>query len=87
MKLLTLLVLILVITPAMAELTDYQRGIQQGLLVGLKMGYLQGAAPFNTNAAQQYSSMLSAYNARLPVIFGNNLTYPDYILEVSSSEE
>ena len=71
---LLILAIISLMAPVMAELNDYQKGVQDGLTAGIKMGALLGAAPYNSNSAQQYNSMLNAYNARLQTIFGPNQT-------------
>lgn len=60
--------------PVMAELTDYQRGVYDGLSAGGQIGYLRGAAPYDTTAAQQYNSIVSQFNSWLQNVFGSNQT-------------
>jgi hypothetical protein len=62
----------LVAIPAMAELTDYQKGVHDGLASGLKIGYLLGGAPCDTNSAQKYSNMFNSFNSWLQNVFGTN---------------
>jgi hypothetical protein len=67
-------ILSLVAIPAMAELTDYQKGVNDGLASGLRIGYLLGGAPYSTSANQQYSSMVNSFNSWLQSEFGSNQT-------------
>jgi hypothetical protein len=67
-------ILSLVAVPAMAVMTDYQKGVNDGLANGLRIGYLLGGAPYNTNANQQYSSMVNPFNSWLQGTFGANQT-------------
>ena len=67
-------ILSLVAIPAMADMTDYQKGVNAGLMNGLRIGYLLGGAPYSTNAAQQYSSMVNPFNSWLQATFGANQT-------------
>jgi hypothetical protein len=60
--------------PVMAELTDYQKGVYDGLSAGGQIGYLRGAAPYDATAAQQYGSLVNQYNAWLQSVFGDNQT-------------
>ena len=60
--------------PVLAELTDYQKGVYDGLSAGGQIGYLRGAAPYDATAAQQYSSLVNQYNAWLQSVFGDNQT-------------
>ena len=67
-------ILSLVAIPAMADMTDYQKGVNDGLANGLRIGYLLGGAPYDTNAAQKYSSMVNPFNSWLQGTFGANQT-------------
>ena len=60
--------------PALAELTDYQQGVYDGLSAGGQIGYLRGAAPYDATAAQQYNITVNQYNAWLQSVFGDNQT-------------
>ena len=64
----------LVAMPVMAELTDYQRGVEDGIKAGGRITYYMGAAPYDTNAAQQYSGMVNQFNSWLQSVFGSNQT-------------
>jgi len=58
----------------MAELTDYQKGVNDGLANGLRIGYLLGKSSYDTNAAQQYGSLVNPFNSWLQSVFGANQT-------------
>jgi hypothetical protein len=60
--------------PVLAELTDYQQGVYDGLRAGGQIGYLLGAAPYDATAAQQYNITVNQYNAWLQSVFGGNQT-------------
>ena len=64
----------LVAMPVMAELTDYQRGVMEGMKAGLTMGKLLGAAPYDSASAQNYNNLVDSFNRKLVSIFGNNQT-------------
>ncbi len=64
----------LVAMPAMAELTDYQKGVHDGLASGIRIGYLLGGASYDTSASQQYSNMVNSFNSWLQNVFGANQT-------------
>ncbi len=64
----------LVAMPVMAELTDYQKGVMDGMKAGMRMGKLLGAAPYDTTAAQDYNNLVDRFNQGLAMIFGNNQT-------------
>jgi len=70
----TIAMLSLMAFPALAELTDYQQGIYDGLSAGGQIGYLRGAAPYDATAAQQYNITVNQYNAWLQSVFGDNQT-------------
>lgn len=60
--------------PVMAELTDYQRGVEDGIKAGGRITYYLGAAPYDTNSANQYSNLVNPFNAWLQSVFGSNQT-------------
>jgi len=64
----------LVAMPVMAELTDYQKGVNDGLIKGLRIGYMLGGSSYDTNSAQQYSGMVNPFNTWLQSVFGANQT-------------
>lgn len=69
-----LAILSLAAIPAMADMTDYQKGVHDGLMNGLKIAYLLGGAPYNTNSNQQYSNMINPFNSWLQSVFAANQT-------------
>lgn len=78
MKLKSLLILlalvILLSIPSIGELTDYQKGVMDGMKSGLRMGALLGRAPYDSASAQDYNNMVDGFNQGLIAIFGNNQT-------------
>ena len=78
MKLKNLLILLplifLLSIPVIGGLTDYQKGVYDGLASGTRIGYWLGKAPYDTNAAQQYNSMVALFNNWLQAVFGANKT-------------
>jgi hypothetical protein len=72
---LALLIMVsLLAIPALAELDDYQKGVEDGLTAGLRIGKLLGAAPFDPYQAQTYNAEVDPFNQGLSVVFGNNQT-------------
>jgi hypothetical protein len=69
-----LVIALLVSTPALAELTDYQRGVQAGLQVGLFMGELRGMGRYTLDSANQFNSYLSSFEQFLFNTFKENET-------------
>ena len=69
-----LVLLSLVAIPALGELTDYQKGVSDGLAAGMRIGRLLGAAPFDPNQAQTYNDQVDSFNQGLATVFGNNQT-------------
>lgn len=67
-----LVLLSLVAIPALGELTDYQKGVMDGMKAGLRMGKLLGAAPYDPAQAQEYANMVETFNQGLSSIFGEN---------------
>jgi hypothetical protein len=72
-----LVLLSLVAIPALGELTDYQKGVTDGLAAGMRIGRLLGAAPFDPNEAQTYNGQVDSFNRGLSAVFGNNQTALD----------
>lgn len=53
--------------------TDYQKGVHEGLWVGLKMGQLLGLAQSgNLTAVDEFNSLVDKYNDGLIKIFGED---------------
>ena len=67
-------VLSLGIIPVFGELTDYQKGVTDGLAAGLRMGRLLGSAQYDRNAAQQYDEFVNNFNKGIADIFAGNQT-------------
>lgn len=58
--------------PALAELTPYQQGIQEGLKAGFRMGQAYQIAL--DGKTSDYNKMVEPFNARLKEIFADNAT-------------
>ncbi len=67
-----LILLILLIIPALGELSEYQKGVFDGLKAGMRMGILLGAAPFDQNQAQIYNGQVDEFNQGLSAVFEGN---------------
>jgi hypothetical protein len=67
-------VLSLGIMPVFGGLTDYQKGVMDGLANGLYMGKLLGSAQYDKNAAQQYNQFVNNFNQGIAQIFAGNQT-------------
>ena len=71
-----LVMLILTISPALGEMTDYQRGVANGLKIGMFMGEYYGRGQYVMDYAGQFNTYLESYNQFLWASFANNQT-PD----------
>jgi hypothetical protein len=69
-----LVMLISAIPPAIGEMTDYQRGVANGLKIGLFMGEYYGRGQYVMESAGQYNTYLESYNQFLWASFANNQT-------------
>ena len=69
-----LIMFILAVAPAIAEMTDYQRGVANGLKIGLFMGEYYGRGQYVVNYAGQYNTYLDMYNQFLWSSFSTNQT-------------
>ncbi len=70
-----LIVLLLAcLMPVMAEMSDYQRGVANGLKIGLFMGEYYGRGQYVTDYAGQYNTYLESYNQFLWASFADNRT-------------
>ena len=72
-----LILLLMSIAPVMGEMTDYEKGVANGLKIGLFMGELHGKAQYAENAAKEFNSYLERFNAFLKTSFGANQTLID----------
>ncbi len=69
-----LVMLILTISPALGEMTDYQRGVANGLKIGMFMGEYYGRGQYVMDYAGQFNTYLESYNQFLWASFANNQT-------------
>lgn len=60
--------------PAGAEMTEYERGVANGLRVGLFIGELLGESHFSSDSALEFNSFLDQFHQFLAESFGNNQT-------------
>lgn len=67
-------ILAMIIMPAIADLNDYQRGVEEGLKIGFFMGNLSGSAHCSIEAARSYNANLAQFNNCLAKIFDHNET-------------
>lgn len=68
------LVLVLLAGPATAELTDYQRGVLDGIQAALSMGRLLGMSEYDPAMATDFNQAVDPWNAWLVQIFSENQT-------------
>ncbi|MBN1322515.1 MAG: hypothetical protein JW986_00735 [Methanotrichaceae archaeon] len=73
-SILALIAILALASAGAAELSDYQRGVIDGLETGLQMGGLKGEASCNSQAATSFNSYVDAFNEGLLRIFGQNDT-------------
>ncbi len=73
-SILALIAILALASAGAAELTDYQRGVIDGLKNGLQMGELKGEASCNSQAAASFNSYVDVFNEGLLGIFGQNET-------------
>jgi hypothetical protein len=80
-RLLVLLTLIFLLSiSVLGELTEYQRGVANGLKIGLLMGEYYGRGQYVVDYANQYNAYLDNYNQFLWSSFGGNQTIMDEFL-------
>jgi hypothetical protein len=72
-----LIMLILAIPSALGEMTEYQRGVANGLKIGLFMGEYHGQGQYVMESAGQFNTYLESYNQFLWASFANNQTLID----------
>ena len=68
------IMLITAVPPALGEMTEYQRGVANGLKIGLFMGEYYGRGQYVTDYAGQFNTYLESYNQFLWASFANNQT-------------
>jgi hypothetical protein len=69
-----LIILLLAVAPAFGEMTDYQRGVANGLRIGLFMGEYHGRGQYVLETAGQFNTYLENYNQFLWDAFADNQT-------------
>lgn len=69
-----LIMLTLAVPSALGEMSDYQRGVVNGLKIGLFMGEYYGKGQYVTETAGQFNTYLENYNKFLWDSFANNQT-------------
>ena len=62
------------LVPVLAEMSEYQRGVANGLKIGLFMGEYYGRGQYVTDYSGQYNTYLESYNQFLWASFGDNRT-------------
>src|SRR5271157_988268 len=73
-KILAIAALILLLIPAMAELTDYQKGVQAGIQAGFSIGRSYQQSYDGTLDAARYNQAINQYNQFIQSIFAGNQT-------------
>src|SRR5512136_651873 len=71
------IMLITAVPPALGEMTEYQRGVANGLKIGLFMGEYYGRGQYVTDYAGQFNTYLEDYYQFLYASFANNQTLID----------
>jgi hypothetical protein len=69
-----LIMLIVAAVPALGDMTEYQRGVANGLKIGLFMGEYHGKGQYVMETAGQFNTYLENYNQFLWDTFANNQT-------------
>lgn len=90
MRLKSLIILLALLSllsiPATGELTEYQRGVANGLKVGLYMGGLYGRGQYSADYAREFNNFLDPYKQFLVASFGNNQTLiNEFTLSINQS--
>lgn len=71
------LIILALAAPALGQMTEYQRGVANGLKIGLFMGEYYGRGQYVTDYAGQYNTYLENYYQFLYASFANNQTLID----------
>jgi len=66
--------LMIAVPAVLGEMTDYQRGVANGLKIGLFMGEYYGKGQYVTESAGQFNTYLENYNQFLWTSFADNQT-------------
>ena len=73
-KILAITALIVLLIPAMAELTDYQKGVQAGIKAGFSMGRSYQQSYDGTLDAGRYNQAINNYDQTIQSVFAGNQT-------------
>jgi len=73
-KILAISALIMLLIPAMAELTDYQKGVQAGIKAGFSMGRSYQQSYDGTLDIGRYNQAINKYDQTIQSIFAGNQT-------------
>jgi hypothetical protein len=60
--------------PACAEMSDYERGVANGMKIGFFMGELYGKGQYSYDSAQEFNGFLDQFHQFLANSFKNNQT-------------
>jgi hypothetical protein len=71
------LFILCLVAPALGQMTEYQRGVANGLKIGLFMGEYYGRGQYVVDYAGQYNSYLENYYQFLYASFASNQTLID----------
>jgi hypothetical protein len=69
-----LIVILAAAVPVCGEMTDYERGVANGLKIGFFMGELYGKGQYADDPAKQFNGYLEEFYRFLVTSFGNNQT-------------
>ena len=73
-KILAITALIVLLIPAMAELTDYQKGVQAGIKAGFSMGRSYQQSYDGTLDIGRYNQAVNKYDQAIQSVFAGNQT-------------
>ena len=73
-RMLAVMVLVVFAIPAMAELTDYQKGAQAGIKAGFSMGRSYQQSYDGTLDTGRYNQAINQYDQTIQSIFAGNQT-------------
>lgn len=78
---LTAMVALAIAIPASAEMSDYEKGVANGMKIGFFMGELHGKGQYSTESAQQFNGFLDQFYQFLSDSFKNNQTMIDEFMK------
>lgn len=74
MAITAVLLILILAAPALGNMTEYQRGVANGLKIGLFMGEYYGRGQYVTDYAGQFNTYLESYNQFIWTAFSDNMT-------------